>query len=138
MYFEDVEIGDKVFGLVYGPGEVIYSIGSNQVSGFYSFKVKYKNKEVFYTNEGVPDWCKQNFQTVFYKSDIDLFNLDLEPVDEVLKMKKIIKLRNREQLEMRCPSGLWRDINMCPAGFGDNALEKGQFHLFREKGNNDC
>ena len=134
MYFDDVEVGDTVFGLVFGKGKVIYSLGDARIQGFYSFEVEFENgQRVYYTDEGIPNWCSTlDFQTVFYANDICMCDLELEPVSKILSAKKIIKYRDKGILEMRCPSGVWIDIEKCPQNFLENALESGNFHLFRK------
>ena len=134
MYFNEVREGDKVFGLVYGKGQVIYSLGENQIQGFYSFEVEYQNgQRVYYTDEGIPNWCSTlDFQTVFYADDIDMCELEIEPASKVLSAKKIIKYRDKKVLEMRCPSGVWIDVEKCPGNLVESTLENAQFHLFRK------
>jgi len=133
-YFDKIKVGDIVFGLVYGKGEVIYAINDKyMIQSFYSFEVEYANgQRVFYTPEGIPNWSNSNdFQTVFYEKDIHLCDLDIEPIEDILGVKKIIKYRDKKVLEMRCPSGVWVSVHKCPLNFAENALENGSFHLFR-------
>ena len=98
-YFEKVKVKDKVFGLIFGPGKVT-SVWENS---HYTFEVEYKNGQVVpYTSDGVPSWSgKLDFQTVFYKKDIDIMDLDMIPIDKILSPKRIIKLRDKKKLEMR-------------------------------------
>jgi len=134
-YFERAKEGDEVFGLVYGKG-VIASVWGD---GHYTFEVEYENGSVVpYTNEGYPGWNtgKFDFQTVFYANDIDFTELDFTPTDEVLSPKKIIKLRNKNSLEIKCPSGIWQPLGKCPGTIADEYLEDGKFHLFRKGENN--
>ena len=130
-YFEKVKVKDKVFGLIFGPGKVT-SVWENS---HYTFEVEYKNGQVVpYTPDGVPSWSgKLDFQTVFYKKDIDIMDLDMIPVDKILSPKRIIKLRDKKKLEMRCPSGIWMKVSKCPGYLFEQYIEKEQFHLFRKK-----
>ena len=130
--FNNPKIGDKVFGLVYGKG-VISSVWPNS---HYLFEVEYENGSfVPYTEEGYPAWNvgKDNFKTVFYKDDIDLFNLDFSPAEKILSAKKIIKLRETKKLEVRCPSGIWQSIEKCPNSLVEEYLIDNKLHLFRKK-----
>jgi hypothetical protein len=130
-YFKKVEEGDKIFGMVFGPG-VVTSVWGD---GHYSFEVEYDNGDIVpYTDEGFPGWgVRMETQTCFYKEDIDIMDLDMSPVDEILNPKKIIKLRAKGKLEGRCPSGLWRNVNDCPQHISEKYLENEQFHLFRKQ-----
>lgn len=130
-YFKKVKEGDKVFGLVYGPGVVDTVFGD----GYYTFEVSYNNGQtVPYTSEGFPAWNtgKLDFQTVFYKRDIDLMDYDFAPSEKTLSVKKIIKLRDKKKLEVKCPSGLWQPIGECPSSISEEYLEDGKLHLFRK------
>ena len=130
-YFKKVKENDKVFGLVYGKG-IVKSVWDNS---HYSFEVEYENGSfVPYTSEGYPGWNKGklDFQTVFYKEDIDLMDHDFAPTEDVLSVKKIIKLRDKKKLEIKCPSGLWQPVEKCPREFGEQYLEENKLHLFRK------
>lgn len=128
-YFKNVKKNDKVYGLVFGKGKVIEVFKE----GFYRLLVHFDNGyELPYTVEGVCNWGSFYDQTLFYKNDIDLTDIDFEPVDKVLGFKKIIKLRNKNKLCVRTPSGAWINYNKCDTGYCQVALEKGQFHLFRK------
>ena len=131
MYFKNVKKNDEVFGLVYGKG-IVRNVWNNS---YYKFEVEYENGQVVpYTEEGNPGWNtdKLNFQTVFYKMDIDLLNYDFSPSEKILSPKKIIKLRNMNKLEIKCPSGIWRDIKKCPLSIMEDYLEENKLHLFRK------
>jgi len=130
-YFEDVKIDDEVFGLVFGKGKV-----RNILNGFYHFEVIYKNNQVVpYTLEGVSGWSNQlDFQTVFFKEDIDLMDeqYDFSLIKKELSAKKIIKLRLKNKLEVRCESGLWRKVSECPSFLIERYLEDNKLFLFRK------
>lgn len=128
-YFENVKVGDVVYGLVFGPGVV------NEVfeDGFYKIIVSFKNGyDIPYTIDGIPKWGNFDSQTVFYKNDIDLTEVDFSPVKKVLSPKKIIKLRDKNRLEVRLPSGIWCNLNKCATDYVEKLLTKEKFHLFRK------
>lgn len=130
-YFKKVKENDKVFGLVFGPGKIV----SVWEDSHYTFEVQYKNgMTVPYTEEGFPGWNngKLDFQTVFYANEIDLMDHDFAPTEEVLSAKKIIKLRAKNKLEIKCPSGLWQPLGKCPREIGEQYLEENKLHLFRK------
>ena len=137
MYFKNVEVKDEVYSLIYGLGEVKFVVPDNaRKEGFFTFEVKYTSKQkVVYTVEGIPNWCNTSAcgqQTVWYKNDIDLIDEDISPSEGELSKKKICKLRLKDKLEIKCPSGIWRNINQCPEKEFLMALSKEQFHLFRK------
>ncbi len=129
-YFSEVKEGDKVFGLVFGPGVVNAVWGD----GHYTFEVSYENGyNVPYTDEGIPGWSGMlDFQTVYNARDIDLMDHDFAPSEETLSVKKIIKLRTKNKLEVKCPSGLWQPVGKCPSYVTEDYLEAGKLHLFRK------
>ena len=130
-YFKMVKVDDEVFGLVFGHG-VVRSVWTD---GFYELEVEYDNHQVVpYTRDGFPGWSgKLDFQTVFYKEDIDLMSYDFTPIHRTLNVKEIIKLRNKKQLEVRCPSGIWQPLNKCAPYVVEEYLENNQLHLFRKQ-----
>jgi len=130
-YFSKVIEGQEVFGLVFGHGVVETVWGD----GHYTFEIEYDNGfTVPYTAEGTPGWNtgKLDFQTAFFAKDIDLMEYDFAPTDEVLSAKKIIKLRTKGKLLIKCPSGLWQPLDKCPREFVDAYLEDGKLHLFKK------
>ncbi len=129
-YFKKVKVGQKVFGIVFGLGEVKSIFGD----GFYTFEVEYEsnNQVVPYTEDGIPGWSnKLDYQTVFYKKDMDIMKYDISPGEGNLTAKKIIGLRMVNKLEIKCPSGLWQLINNCPSYIMEEYLEQNKLHLFR-------
>jgi len=129
-YFKNIKENDKVFGLVYGPGKV-----RTVFDGYYKFEVEYQNGQIVpYTDNGNPGWNTGDldFQTVFYKNDIDLFDFDFSPSEESLSPKKIIKLRDKKKLEAKCESGIWRNVTECPQNIVEEYLENNRLHLFRK------
>jgi hypothetical protein len=128
-YFDDVKVKDKVYGLVFGKGKVTQVFDDSH----YKMMVKFKNGyEVPYTEDGVPGWGNFKKQTLYYKEDIDLTDVDFSPVTKVLSPKKIIKLREKKKLEVRLPSGIWTECTKCVTGYVEDMLEAENFHLFRK------
>ncbi|HEY9203795.1 MAG TPA: hypothetical protein VIM82_05630 [Sulfurimonas sp.] len=137
-YFSDVKVNEEVYSLVYGKGKVIFTLPKKQrLDGFYAFAVEYpnKNKKVYYTVDGYPDWSSSDgcCQTVFYIQDVDLNDIDIQPPLKILSEKQILKSKNDGDLEMKCPSGIWRNINECPQKLVKKALLKSKYYLFRKK-----
>jgi len=129
-YFKNAKIGQKVFGLIFGKGVITHYYGNDN---YYVLEVTYENgQRVPYTIDGNPSWnFGKDIQTVFYENDIDLFELDIEPVKEILSIKKIIKARVKGKLLVRCDSGIWRNVNECPMTEVERLLEDKQFHRFK-------
>ncbi|MDQ1325802.1 MAG: hypothetical protein QG564_926 [Campylobacterota bacterium] len=129
-YFEEAKIGQKVYGLIFGPGKIINVFPDS----FYSIMVEFKNGyEVPYTEEGIPGWGNFKKQTLFYKEDVDLSSEDFSPVDKILSPKKIIKLREKNKLQVRLPSGIWKSVKKADPEYVEKLLKKEQYHLFRKK-----
>ncbi|MDD2905299.1 MAG: hypothetical protein WBK95_09855 [Sulfurimonas sp.] len=129
-YFKKVKVGDKLYGIVFGAGKVTQVFEESHYKMMVTFKNGY---EVPYTEEGIPGWGNFKKQTIFYKKDVDLTDIDFLPVTKVLSMKKIIKLREKKKLEMRLPSGAWTKLSKCPPEYIESMLEKENYHLFRKK-----
>lgn len=129
-YFDNVKVGEKVYGLVFGQGKVTKVFDES----YYKFIVAFKNGyEVPYTDEGIPGWGNFKSQTIFYRSDIDLTKADFSPTNKVHSAKKIIKLREKKQLEMRLPSGIWMNVKKVDTSYIESALEDEKYHLFRKE-----
>ncbi len=132
-YFSKAKKGEKVYGLIFGKGKIVNVFPDS----FYSIMVEFDNGyEVPYTDEGIPSWGNFNKQTMYYRDDIDLCNEDFSPVEKVLAPKKIIKLREKNKLEIRLPSGIWRSIKKADPDYVEKLLSNEQYHLFRKKKNN--
>lgn len=128
-YFSEAKIGDKVYGLIFGKGKIVEIFPDS----YYSLMVEFKNGyEVPYTDEGIPGWGNFKKQTMFYRDDIDLSNEDFSPVDKVMSYKKIIKLRSKNKLEVRLPSGIWRKVKKADEQYVEKIIKKEKFHLFRK------
>ena len=128
-YFDNAKVGDKVYGLVFGRGKIAEVFENS----FYSLLIEFKNGyEVPYTIDGVPGWGNFKKQTMFYKNDVDLSKADFSPVLEVLNAKEIIKLREKNRLEVRLPSGIWKDHKKADLEYVEEMLENEQLHLFRK------
>lgn len=136
-YFNKVKLNDEVFSLIYGKGTVIFTLPKkHRLSGFYIFAVEYTNKHtVHYTVDGIPNWCSSdgNCQTVFYMKDIDLTDMSIQPVEKLLSQKQILKYKEKGTLEIRCPSGIWRNIDVTPEELMKKALKKDKYYLFRKE-----
>ena len=129
-YFENAKKDDDVFGLIFGRGK----ISDVFEDSYYKIIVEFENEyEIPYTEDGVPGWGKFNEQTLFYKNDIDLTEVDFSPVSKVLSAKKIIKLMDKKKLEVRLPSGIWFKCNKANKKYTREMLEKEKFHLFRKE-----
>ncbi len=128
-YFDNAKVGDKVYGLVFGKGKIVAVFEDS----FYSIMVEFKNGyEVPYTADGVPGWGNFKKQTVFYRNDVDLSKEDFSPVLKVLSEKDIIKLREKGRLEVRLPSGIWKNYKKADPEYVEELLEEDQLHLFRK------
>lgn len=129
-YFDNVKVKDKLYGLVFGAGKVTQVFEDSH----YKMMVKFKNGyEVPYTEDGIPGWGNFKKQTIFYRDDIDLTDVDFTPVTKILSPKKIIKLREKKMLEVRLPSGIWSDCSKCVREYVEDMLENENYHLFRKK-----
>ena len=129
-YFSKAKKGDKVYGLIFGKGKIV----DVYEDSFYSVMVEFDNGyEVPYTDEGIPSWGNFKKQTMFYRDDIDLCNEDFSPIDKVLAPKKIIKLREKNKLQVRLPSGIWKSIKKADPDYVENLLSTEQYHLFSKK-----
>lgn len=129
-YFKKAKIGDKVYGLVFGKGKVTNRFEDSH----YEIMITFDNGfEVPYTVDGIPSWGNFKKQTCFYRDDIDLGKADFSPIDKVLNNKKIIKLREKGNLEVRLPSGAWENVKKCPKSYVEEICEKENYHFFRKK-----
>ncbi|DAB40845.1 MAG TPA: hypothetical protein CFH81_00635 [Sulfurovum sp. UBA12169] len=129
-YFTEAKVGEKVYGLIFGAGKIVNVFSDS----FYSIVVEFKNGyEVPYTEEGIPGWGNFKKQTLFYKEDVDLSTEDFSPVGKILSPKKIIKLREKNKLQVRLPSGIWKNVKKADPEYVEKLLKKEQYHLFRKK-----
>ncbi len=129
-YFKDAKIGDKVYGLIFGKGKITEYFEDSHYVIMVTFANGY---EVPFTVDGIPSWGNFNKQTCFYKDDIDLSKADFSPTSKILSNKKIIKLREKGMLEVRVPSGAWKNVKKCPEDYIEKICEEEQYHLFRKK-----
>jgi hypothetical protein len=129
-YFSKAKVGDKVYGLVFGKGKIVDVFPDSH----YSIMVEFDNGyQVPYTEDGVPGWGRFKKQTLFYRKDVDLSKADFSPAEKVLSPKKIIKLREKNQLQVRLPSGLWVNVKKADPEYVEQLLENERYHLFRKK-----
>lgn len=129
-YFKKAKKGDKVYGMIFGKGK----IAEVYPDSFYSIIIEFNNGyEVPYTDDGIPSWGNFKKQTMFYRKDIDLSSVDFSPVEKVLSPKKIIKHREKGNLEVRLPSGIWTNVKKADEAYLEKILKQEQFHLFRKQ-----
>lgn len=129
-YFSQAKPGEKVYGLVFGRGKITQVFES----GHYKLLVTFKNGyEVPYTEEGVPGWGRFKSQTLYYRNDVDLGKADFSPISKILSPKKIIKHREKGNLEVRLPSGMWVNTKKADELYVEHLLEEEKYHLFRKK-----
>jgi len=137
--FYDIKLKDKVYSIVFGQGRVVFVLPKKQrVSGFHMMEVEFMNKQrVFFSEDGIPNWCPMNTtgdcQTLFKMEDIDISKIDFRPITRVITEKQIMKYKDKGILEMRCPSGLWRNIKICPERLVMIAFKKLNLHMFRKE-----
>lgn len=136
-YFSNVKLGQKVFSLIYGKGTVIFTLPKeHRLEGFYIFAAEYKkNNKVYYTVDGFPNWSDKDIccQTVFYKDDVDINNMDTMEHTKVPSEKQILKWKENSTLEIQCPSGIWRNVEESPDVLIKKALKKAKYYLFRKQ-----
>ncbi|MDK9693104.1 MAG: hypothetical protein OEL19_02505 [Sulfurimonas sp.] len=129
-YFDNAKVGDSVYGLVFGAGEITQIFENSHYKIMVSFKNGY---EVPYTEDGIPGWGNFKKQTLYYKNDIDLTDVDFSPVAKVLSVKKIIKLKEKNRLQVRLPSGVWKRVKKAEESYVEDLLEREKYHMFRKK-----
>ncbi|HEY9204034.1 hypothetical protein [Sulfurimonas sp.] len=135
--FIDIKVNDEMYSIVFGVGKVIFVLAEAlRLEGCYAFEVEYDNgQKVYYTEDGRPSWCKDLnncTRTVYYKDEVNFDNLENQPRKKVLKKHQIDRLRYMDILEMLSPAGAWIDANLMPDIMVDNAINDGEYHLFRE------
>ena len=129
-YFKDAKVGEKVYGLIFGRGKITECYEDS----YYVIMVTFNNgHEVPYTIDGIPSWGNFKKQTCFYRKEIDISKEDYSPVSKILSDKKIIKLREKGLLEVRVPSGAWRNVKKCPESYIEEICQNENYHLFRKK-----
>ncbi len=129
-YFSKAKVGEKVYGLVFGKGRIVEVYPDS----YYALMVEFDNGyQVPYTEDGVPGWGRFKRQTLFYRDDVDMSKADFSPVDKILSPKKIIKLREKNKLQVRLPSGLWVNVKKADSDYVEGLLESEKYHLFRKK-----
>lgn len=135
--FIDIKLGDEMYSVVFGLGKVIFVLAKSlRLDGYFVFEVEYENgQKVHYTEDGRPGWCKdinKCAKTVYYKYEVNFENLDTEVRKKPLQKHKIDKLRDDNYLEMMSPAGGWVDASLMPEIMVDNAINGGEYHLFRK------
>jgi len=135
-YFSNIKLKQKVFSLIYGKGIVIFVLPKeHMIEGFYTFAVEYKKKHtVYYTIDGYPNWQSDTCcQTVFYRDDVNLVDIDTQDEDKTPTEQQILKWQSSSKLEIQCPSGIWRNIEEAPSNLVKKAIKKAKYHLFRKQ-----
>lgn len=135
--FTDIKLDDEIYSVVFGLGKVIFVLAKSlRLDGYYVFEVEYENgQRTHYTEDGRPGWCKNInncTKTIHYRHEVDFDNLDTKVKKKILKKYKIDKLRNNDILEIMSPAGGWIDANLMPDIMVDNAINNGEYHLFRK------
>ena len=139
--FSEIKLGDKIYSVVYGIGEVIFVLDKKyRLDGYFVFEVEYKDScTVHYTENGIPGWCRDMnscASTIYYRDEIDLEKFDSSAVEITLKKYEIRELRDNYQLEMISPAGHWIDASLMPDLLVDKAIASNKFHMFREMKSN--
>jgi hypothetical protein len=66
-YFKKAKVGDRVFGLIFGKGQISELFDNDS---FFRLKIEFDDgDEVFFTNDGVPNVSNIDYQTLFYESE---------------------------------------------------------------------
>jgi hypothetical protein len=128
-YFKNAKKSEEVYGMIFGRGIIVDILPDS----YYSIMVEFDNGyEIPYTIEGVPSWGNFEEQTMFYRQDIDLSTQDFAPLHEILLPKEIASLRKQGKLDVRLPSGIWKNIAQVEENYAETLLEKKKYHLFRK------
>ncbi|MEA3369787.1 MAG: hypothetical protein U9Q40_00435 [Campylobacterota bacterium] len=135
--FTNIKLDDEMYSVVFGLGKVIFVLAKSlRLDGYYVFEVEYENgQKVHYTEDGKPGWCKditKCMQTTYYKYEINFDELDTKSKNSRLKKHQINDLLDNDLLEMQSPAGGWIDANLMPDIMLENAINNGEYHLFRK------
>jgi len=135
--FTDIKIGDEIYSVVFGLGRVIFVLAKSlRLDGYYVFEVEYDNgQKTHYTEDGKPGWCKDFNKcksTIYYKSEVDFNSFDSQAETNILKKHQIDEYRYNSTLEMLSPAGAWIEASLMPDIMVDNAINNGEYHLFRK------
>ncbi len=135
--FTDVKLNDEMYSVVFGLGKVVFVLAKSlRLDGYYVFEVEYSDgRRTHYTEDGRADWCKdinKCIKTIYYKHEINFDDIDTTQKGKVLPKYKIEKLRSEDSLEMMSPAGCWIDADLMPDIMVDNAINNGEYHLFRK------
>ncbi len=49
------------------------------------------------------------------------------------QIKKIIKLKEKKKLQVRLPSGIWKNVKKAEPAYVEDLLEREKYHMFRKK-----
>lgn len=135
--FIDIKLDDEMYSIVFGLGKVVFVLAKPlRLDGYFMFEVEYENgQRTHYTEDGRARWCKdlrKCISTVYYKHEVNFDDFDVTKNDNILKKYEIDKLRDDSTLEMMSPAGAWIDANLMPDFMVENAINNGEYHLFRE------
>lgn len=129
-YFKKAKVDRKVYDIIFGKGKIVEVFDESH----YRFMAEFKNDyQIAYTEEGIPNWGLFKNQTIFYKKDIDLTKEDFSPVEKILSAKKIIKLKDKNRLQVRMPSGVWKNAKRADDAYIEQLCKNEHYHLFRKK-----
>lgn len=131
-YFQNANVGDKVFGLIFGKGHIAEMFDEGH---FFRLKVEFEDgDEVFFTIEGIPNVSNIDYQTLFFADDEKIKKItEYERLENILSEKKVLKFYRKELLEYRTKSGIWLDAHKVPKDMMWNSLANGSLHHFRKK-----
>ena len=59
--------------------------------------------------------------------------MDTVEHNNVPSEKQILKWKNNSELEIQCPSGIWRNVEESPDILIKKALKKAKYYLFRKQ-----
>jgi hypothetical protein len=129
--FKNAIVCEEVYGLTFGKGKITKVFDDNS---YFKIIVEFENGyEIPYTEDGIPNWGNIKSRTLFYKEDVDLTNVDFKPNLKPLSYKKLIKLREKNKLEIQLPSGLWIDYFLSELEYREKLLANEKIHMFRKK-----
>ena len=124
-----------MYSLIYGEGTCINATPKDRrLDDFFMCSVKYETKIVHYTEAGIPDWDKGacQTQTVFYLEDMDFSPTSFVASKDTMTINQIKDLRDTHNLEMKCPSGIWRNVQHRPVKLVKKAIKNTRTYLFRK------
>ena len=141
-YLSDIQIDDEVISIIYGDGIITNVLDKQRrADGFFMCTASYLDDNggeffIHYTEDGIASWCNKDIalcgKTIYIKADLDIKIYDYSANTKPLSMKKIKKLYDSEELEIRTPAGFWLDIDKVPESLINKYIKKGFEYMFRE------